>query len=173
METGPTNKLHDTAEAEERDVWWGAYAGRTMLPDFVLCGVLTAILVGIAWALRAWHGSTTIRYATQLCIAVLWIWQFGRWSYRMLAVNYRLTTRRLFCERGFHHPGSPGLELSEVVHVAVERGPLERLLRVGRIRVVTHGDPERQLVLEGVHDPEHIASEIRKHVSRRSHSAPS
>jgi membrane protein YdbS with pleckstrin-like domain len=154
----------DAGHAEETDVWWGSYAGRTMVPGFLLCALLTVAVVGVAWSLGAWHGSAPARYAAQVCIVVLWGAQVGRWAYRLLALNYRLTTQRLFEDRGFHHPGSLGIELDQITQVVVERGPLERLLGVGRVRVITQASSEQILVLEGIRNAEQVAAEIRRRV---------
>src|SRR5262249_44584768 len=36
-----------TAETEEVDIWWGSYAGRTMLPGFLVCLVVTIFLLAL------------------------------------------------------------------------------------------------------------------------------
>jgi hypothetical protein len=164
MERTPTPATEHSKdnEAQEIDVWWGGYAGRTMVPSFVLCGVLTAGIVIIAWSLGGWHGSSLTRYSAQLSIGAIWVVQIARWVYRIVTINYRLTSHRLYCERGFHHPGSPGIELASISDVVVEQSALERFLRVGRIRIVAENNPALPLVLEGVWDPEHVAKEVRK-----------
>ncbi len=155
-----------TDDSEEVEVWWGSYAGRTMVPDFVLCGLLTVGIFGAAWYSGAWNGSEPLRLTAQLLAGALWLLQGGRWAYRVVSINYRLTTRRLFCDRGFYHPANREVELAHVNHVLVIRGPLERLLGVGRIRVVLQDRTTQPLVLEGVSAPESIAMTIREQVRR-------
>src|SRR5262249_12897306 len=79
---------------EEVDLWWGAYAGRKMLPEFVLCGIITALLFAMAWYFRTWHGNV-VRYLVQLAMGAVWLSELAKWAYRLVACGYRLTTRRV------------------------------------------------------------------------------
>src|SRR4029077_1101477 len=36
-------------ENQETDIWWGAYAGRTMTPSFIICVLLTGLLILLVW----------------------------------------------------------------------------------------------------------------------------
>jgi hypothetical protein len=151
----------DPDEDQEADVWWGAYAGRTMLPSFVACGLLA---LGIAFA--AWYVARTDpalpfppRYAAYSLIALVWLVQLLRCGYRTVTINYRLTTRRLFWDRGFRNP-SLAVDLSRIKSVTVQPArPFERALGIGRLRIdVADADP---LVLDGVHQPEAVAERLR------------
>jgi len=154
-------------QAEEVDVWWGSYAARTLTPSFVLCGLFSVAVIGVALYLGAWHGgSSLVRYSAHAVIGTLWLIQLGRWAYRVVAINYRLTTRHLYIERGFRHPGKPGIELAQVRQALVARGRLERWLGVGRICIFVR-KAETPVVLEGVRDPERIALKIRQQVEAR------
>src|SRR5258708_35307141 len=84
---------------EEVDVWWGSYAGPKLIPGAVLYGSLTAVLFGLAWYFREWHGNV-VRYWVQVAMALLWSVQIARWSYRLISTSYRLTTRRLLYYNG-------------------------------------------------------------------------
>jgi hypothetical protein len=151
--------------AEEVDVWWGAYAGRALVPSFILCGLLTILILGGGLYYGVFHGTFLPRTAVHGSIGTIWLIQLWRWLYRIVAINYRLTTRRLFIERGFRHPGAPGIELSQIRQVVVSRGILERKLGVGRIHLLLQGSDSLQ-TLKGVRDPDLVALEIRKHMKR-------
>jgi membrane protein YdbS with pleckstrin-like domain len=155
-------------EEQEVDVWWGSYAGRTMAPDFVVCGLLTAATLGLAWYFRTWHGGNVVRTVALALTALLWLVQVGSATYRVVAVNYRLTTQRLFYDYGFFWPIRHEVDLAKIAQVLVERGPLERLMGVGRIRVLLEGSAMPPIVFEGVRNPEHVAAEIRRKVERTS-----
>jgi membrane protein YdbS with pleckstrin-like domain len=149
--------------AEEVDVWWGAYAGRTMAPHFVACAVATLLILIMAWSIGAWRGAAVVRYGAELLVAGIWLAQTAVWIYRMLAINYRLTTRHLYCERGFSHPGRPGIDLGHIVSVAMTQGPVERWLGVGRVSITITGISS-PLILEGVRHPESVVAQIDKQV---------
>lgn len=155
-------------EGQEVDVWWGSYSGRTMLPSFGVCGLLTLAIAGVSLYLvwgKDYH-STLVRYAAYLAVGVIWGLQLGRWAYRTVSINYRLTNRCLFRDRGFRHPSAGQVALAQVREVRVEEGSrLERFLGIGRVRVVG-GNGAEVLMLEGVYDPEGAANTIRKQVEQ-------
>lgn len=163
----PQAENHQTlpsAESEERDRWWGSYAGRAMLPAFVLLGLFTALLLGFGWYRQVWHGQSTARHLGIGLTALLWLLQGFLLLYRILTMNYRLTSRRLFIERGFGHPNYRFISLVEVGQISVERSRWERWLRIGRVRITPRAPNQPPLVLLGVIRPDHVAVEIRKEV---------
>jgi hypothetical protein len=152
-------------KTQEVDVWWGAYAGRTMVPSFVLCGLVTAaVLGGGAYLALAYDPPPLhLRYIAYALLAALWLVQLLRCGYRTISITYRLTTHRLLRDHGFIRPAAGEVLLACITAVRVKRSPLERLLGVGRVIVVSEEKAGR-LVLHGVHRPERIALKIRRWV---------
>jgi membrane protein YdbS with pleckstrin-like domain len=149
-------------EEEETDIWWGSYAGRTMLPGFLLCLVVTIILLAVDAYLGSRQSRSDLISSAVLGLAgALWLFQGTRWLYRMIALNYRLTNRRLLYTRGFKLPESWAVDLADITGVDVLSGPFERLLGVGRLRIQVDGNSP-PLVLDGVLAPEHVARTIRR-----------
>ncbi len=147
-------------QAEEVDVWYGAYAGRATLPRLIQLLLLSSLIIVLAWSLGAWRGVNAARYTALAVIAALWFVQAVAWLIRAIGLSYRLTSRRLFYQFGFRHPGQPGIELRRITQVAVEANRMERWLDVGRLRIlVDHGPP---LVLDGVRHPFHVAKQIER-----------
>jgi hypothetical protein len=138
-----------------------------MTPGFVLCGLLTAAILGLAWLAAFRLGSYLPQHAAQLLIGALWLGQAGRWAYRQVAVNYRLTTRRLLVNRGFFWTANRAVELSAIRQVVVIPGPWPRWLRTGRLQIVLEDPNQPPLVLEGVCDPEQVALKIRTQTRHR------
>jgi membrane protein YdbS with pleckstrin-like domain len=150
-------------ETQETDIWWGSYAGRTMLPGFLLCLVVTIFLLAVEGYLGSRHWRSDLISSAVLALAgALWLFEGTRWVYRTVAVNYRLTNRRLLYTRGFTFPDSWAVELSRISEVVVMRSPIERLLGVGRIRIQVEDRNSPPLVLDGVLAPEHVARTIRR-----------
>jgi membrane protein YdbS with pleckstrin-like domain len=153
------------SELEETDVWWGSYAGRAMLPGFLLCLLLTIILLVLDWHFGNRHSRSDLISSGILgLIGAVWLFQGTRWFYCLIAVNYRLTNRRLFYSRGFKLPDTWAIDLTHITKVAVERGPAERLLGLGRIRIHVQDRDSQRYVLDGVTAPEHVARTIRRRV---------
>jgi hypothetical protein len=149
---------------QETDVWWGAYSWRALLPVMVASVLLTALVIGCAWYLVSWRGIVQLRYGAHVLLVLFWLGQLGRWAYLMVGLNCRLTTRRLFLERGFRHPGRPGLSLAAIGQVVVSRRPFQSFCDVGQVLIFEAGAAQPTMVLEGIRGPEHIAMLIRKQV---------
>ncbi len=134
----------------ERDLWWGGYAGRTMVPSFAVCVVATVAFIGLAvqlWKRQLVHGETA-RWGVYLAAGLLWFAQMFRWAYRLSGYNYRLTDRRLYIIKGFSRRRLRIVSLDSLEAVAVIQNLAERSLGVGRLRVIAEG--LGQLTLPGV-----------------------
>ncbi|HEV2948359.1 MAG TPA: hypothetical protein VGX70_13355 [Gemmataceae bacterium] len=173
---GIVNKLERKTEPhidenQETDIWWGSYAGRTMIPGFVVCILLTTLIIWGVWLI--WpepdNRPHLERYTTYILAGAVWSFQLIRWGYRILAINYRLTTHRLFCQRGFQRAGMTAIDLAKIATVRIERAPLENQLKVGRLRIIPVDPSQPPLLLEGVWRPNQIAALIMKQVQQARH----
>jgi len=155
-------------ENQETDIWWGAYAGRTMMPSFVVCAFLTGLIVWGVWMFWPKNENRPYleRYTTYILVGAVWIFQLIRWGYRIVAINYRLTTRRLFCQRGFQTAATTAIDLAAIATVRIERATLENHLKVGRLRIVSVDNAPCPMLLEGVYNPDQIAALIMSQVQQ-------
>jgi hypothetical protein len=153
----------ESADDQEVDAWWGSYAGRTMLPSFIVCGILTAITIAGAWLVWWRHELDTLpaRYSAYALIGPLWLFQLGRWLYRILTLSYRLTNRRLIIARYFSYAPFVEIPLTRVGNVLVELNPFDRWTGVGRLRILGRENGEVVRIIEGVLEPDRIANMIR------------
>ena len=136
-----------------------------MLPSFVLCLIVTVLLLVLDWYLGIRNLRTDLISSAILSLAgALWLFEGTRWVYRMIAVNYRLTNCRLLYTRGFKVPDNWTVDLARVSQVSVLRSPLERLLGVGRIHIQVQDSSLPPLILEAVLAPERVARTIRRRV---------
>jgi hypothetical protein len=165
IERGSAEIDRDVSD-EEVDLWWGSFSGRTLAPDFVICGLLTVTTLGLAWYFRTWHGASVVRSVALVLTGLFWCAELAHVAYRCIAVNYRLTTRALYYDYGFFWPVRIEHSLSDIAQVVVERNLFERLLGVGRLRVLAKDAALPQVVFQGVRDPDRIAMEIRKQVEK-------
>jgi membrane protein YdbS with pleckstrin-like domain len=141
---------------QELDLWWGSYSGWTMLPSFLVCLLLTG---GIGW-----FGFTVARPMAQTIIlgasGLLWLVQLARWSHRFFSFNYRLTTRRVFIDRGFLFPDRLQVELGGIVRTDMTQNRFERLMGIGKVRLCLRDKGHEILVLAGVKDPQTVVGRI-------------
>src|SRR5260370_819014 len=158
---------HPPYANQETDIWWGAYAGRTMIPSFVICALLTGLLVWGVWIFWPKNEDRPYleRYTTYILVGAVWLFQLIRWGYRIVGINYRLTNRRLFCQRGFYTPIA-AIDLASITTVRIERDALEGYLKVGRLRIVPVDNGKPPMLLEGLYNPDQIAALIMNHVQQ-------
>ena len=150
-------------EAEEEvQLWTGAYSVRMFLPALVLGLPLTGALFALA---RFWdpdNENNYLRFGVEGVLALTWLVLLALACQRVLGTEYMLTNKRLYCRRGFGHPGRAGVDLSSFLEVRVKQSSLERLLRAGRIVLSKGGAEGSACVLSGVPDPERVAALFRK-----------
>jgi hypothetical protein len=150
-----------SVQDEEVDVWWGAYSGWTMLPAFVIALLLTGGWAGGCWSLAS---ADLARFLFFCGASLLWLGLLARWLWRVFGYNYRLTNRRLFQDRGVIYTNALQGDLTDVAHIVVARAGWERLLGLGRVRVVLNNG--KTLVLSGVRQPGRMAELLRDCVKK-------
>lgn len=164
-ESKPSPPPSPNDQAQERDLWWGGFSGRTMFPSFVVCFLLTVGLAMLGWYLfLRWlpHHGDPIRYAVYALAGSVWVFQLVRWGYRVVAMNYRLTTQRLFYSDGFLYPPRNAIELAKLDQIRVEQTWVEKQVGVGRIRIMLVNEKGAPVVLAGVRTPQRIGEVIEK-----------
>lgn len=86
---------------------------------------------------------------------------FSIW-YRVYSKKYRLTTQRLFIERGLIARQIDEVELFRLKDVTVSQGILQRIFRAGAVTVISTDDTNPRVVLQNIGCPVEIKEHIRK-----------
>src|SRR5215470_6571479 len=92
-----------SSDPSQPDLAWRGYSGWAMLPSFLVCLLLSAVLLMSSWFFDEAKGIVhQIGSLTVFALAVaIWIVQLFRWFYRGACYVYRLTPHSLFVDRGF------------------------------------------------------------------------
>jgi len=146
---------------EEVDVWWGSYAFRGLLPALAASLVLTALIAWGSW-LFVPHGWKELAFIS--LGSLLWAGQALRGCHRYFGYNYRLTTHRLFRDRGVLRPHTIRVNLADVAHVAVRRFGLDRLGGLAQIRITL--EDSTYVVLEGIAHSAQVVELLRSAVQK-------
>ena len=163
LDSCPPAQVGAKPTEEETDLWWGSYSGWALVPSIVLCVGLT-VLIGLgslAWVERGWVRLTFLGMG-----GTLWFVQGLRWAYRYFSFNYRLTTRRIFRDKGFWSPERVQVDLGHVTQVTITQNGIERLVGVGRVVLHLSGCQATELTLEGIAHPQQIAPFLRDHADK-------
>ena len=77
-----------------------------------------------------------------------------------LSVEYTLTTQRLIHKHGLLHRVTNRVEVIDIDDVSYSQGPIERLLGVGTIKLLSSDVSDPQLVLRGIDNVQKVATLI-------------
>jgi len=137
-----------------------------------------------------WKGRTDVRHfggsilvfvaaAAMLMIATLgwmpaggWFWCFVvivavglfgafRIALRILGTRYRLTTERLFIDRGIIRQTIDQIELIRVDDLRVTKGLIDRVFGLGNVEILSTDFTDKDIKIDGVADADAIAELIR------------
>lgn len=118
----------------EQEIWAGSYSEKAMAGPaigaalLVIVGFVVVVMTGgdpVAWMVLG-VGAVIVFGALGLTVLA-----------RKLTVSYRLTSYRLFHEKGLLNRTRDRIEVIDIDDVTLTQGLIERMLNVGTIRIVT------------------------------------
>lgn len=143
---------------DETDVHRRSFDAAALVPSTVILGLFTLAAVTLA---KPFVPARFVTELVSLPLLALWTGQIIFGGYRMFAYRYRMTSRRLFCERGRLYPADEPLELSTISKVEVRQTRLQDWLDVGDVIVTPEESSGRPAIeLTGVRWPEKLAALI-------------
>jgi membrane protein YdbS with pleckstrin-like domain len=148
-------------------LWEGSFSKLAMLGSWVAAGVVSVVV--IVWGFVAGFDARTWGFALT-ALAVLWILLLVRLIYMQLSVHYKLTSQRFVHERGLLWRQQDRIETIDIDDVAVQQGPVQRMLGVGTVRLTSSDRSTPEFVLVGIEDVRKVASlidEARRHERRK------
>lgn len=150
----------DGAELEpqvEKELW----VGHTNWKHFA-----DLILVALGWSVIAVIVGFTMPRVMAWIVGVMaalgWLYVAGRILHAILNYRYRLTTQRLFIERGILSRTIDQAELIRVDDVRIHKTLLNRFTGLGSIEIFSTDTSDRQVTIRGVPQPEQVADTIRQ-----------
>ncbi len=151
----------------ESDLWtgrphWKHYAGRIALWGVGNLGL--AVLAG--WLSMRVEWMTFWRTAALVAglLVVSAVVMLGKMVLTILGTRYRLTSQRLFVERGILSQTVDQLELIRVDDVRLHKTLVDRFFGLGTILLVSTDATDRQVEIVGVADATSVAEAARSHM---------
>jgi len=152
----PTAAAAATDPASEQPVWQGRPSWKYYFWHWIiwLVASIVAVYVGsqggwLPWALLG----SAILLAIVLLIELIQVY----------SIRYRLTTQRLFFDRGILSRTTDQTELVRVDDVRVHRTLFDRIFGTGTIILTSTDQTDRTPTLRGINDPLPVSEEIRRH----------
>ncbi len=162
LEKSKTNAANQAPRKPEKDLWsgrprWPHFLTATPLVIVVILLVAAAFVDGWYWFVLAAAG-VTCAWAVRIAI-------------RIWALGYRLTTERMFTERGIISRTIDQIELIRVDDIRVRQTLIDRVFGLGSVDVLSTDFTDRAIIIEGIRDAHQVAEMIRSHMrSARQHS---
>ncbi len=147
---------------EEREVWRGRMSWKNLAGQWFLWGAGTLLLIWLWWRLRtpdsgAWFGWLVLIVILGAAAAM-----FVRGALRVYGTHYRLTSQRLFIERGILSRTTDQTELYRVDDVRTHQSLLNRVFGVGDVELVAPSDPTQPSIrIVGIEGPAAVAEHVR------------
>lgn len=143
---------HSTAD--EQELWQGDYSMKAMagLGAGLILLTIAAIVIGVV----AGAGSTGWMVILGV-VGLSWLAYFAVSLYRKFSFHYELTTHRLKHREGFLFRSMDRIELIDVSDVVLKMGPVQAMMNVGNIHVVSSDVSHPLLVMWGIPDARKIA----------------
>jgi membrane protein YdbS with pleckstrin-like domain len=155
------------APGAERDLWvgrthWKHYAGRLSL--WLAGNVLVIVLLWWLADRVKWLGAAGVFWLTVAILVISGLLVVGRVFLTILGHRYRLTTQRLFIERGILSQTVDQTELIRVDDVRLYKSLLDRLFGLGSVALTSTDASDREVLIVGVAEPDKVAEAIRSHM---------
>jgi len=153
--------------SQEEELWVGRPSWRHYYPLWILwtLGALVFAIFGI-WLRHnvSWLSGRWSAYTIALIILLSGLYVLIRVVLKVYGLRYRLTTQRLFIERGLIARSIDQTELIRVDDVRVRQGVFDRIFGVGTVEVMSTDVSDAQASIVGVENPQQIAEHIRQHM---------
>ncbi len=151
----------------ETDLWTGRthimhYGFRIIFWVVAMIGVT----IGLYYTSSRWEGLTGWTAFLIWCVTTMLtgLVILTKAALVILGRRYRLTTQRLFIERGIISQTIDQTELIRVDDVRVHKTIVDRLFGLGSVEVMGTDATDQHLMIEGVVSPEQVAESIRSHM---------
>lgn len=154
-------------ELPERELWQGSYSKLGMIGSWLSAAVFSVAMLLLAalasFSGRAWLISLSL-------IVLVWVALVIRLLYLQLSRHYYLTSQKFSHERGLLWRETDRIEAIDIDDVSFSQGPVERMLGVGSIRILSSDQSHPAMELPGIENVRAVASlidEVRRQERRK------
>jgi membrane protein YdbS with pleckstrin-like domain len=154
---GPLPFAPTTGDDQEEVLWQGQFSKLAMIGAW-LAGVVFTIAVVAVGVFASFTGSAWAIAAG--VIVLVWLGLVLRLLYLQLSLHYYLTNQRFIHERGLLWREVDRIETIDIDDVGVVQGPVERMLKIGSIRLRSSDATTPEFMIQGIENVRQVASLI-------------
>ncbi len=154
---GDKNPIENDAE---RIIWRGGYSSKNMLGAFFGAVVVTAAILFAVLKIQPLQENRAVWWTMTALIALIWIGLIGVTGYRKLSRHYEITSQRLKHRKGIFLRQMDRIEMIDIDDVSYRQGPIQALLNVGTIQLLSSDTSHPNLLMPGISNIDQVANLI-------------
>lgn len=159
---GHSPELDPVAEDE---LWQGRTSWKHFT-DLILVAGGWSLVAAFVWLKASPETSAAIGWVAFTVSALGWSYVLGRILFAMLNYRYRLTTQRLFIEKGIFGRTIDQTELIRVDDLRIYKSFLNRVMGLGTIEIFSTDTSDRKVLILGIENPDELADSVRERMRR-------
>lgn len=142
---------------DEQELWSGNYSVKSMAGQWIVLGLLTVAAIALLLVFGAvqWVVLTVLGI-----LGVIWVFMVGVMYYRKWSYHYELTTQRIKHREGFIFRSQDRIELIDISDVKLKQGPIQAMMNVGNVHVISSDESHPLLIMLGLADAKKVADLI-------------
>lgn len=148
------------SDTPEETLWEGRFSPKAMVGAWIGMGVIDAVLMILAVYLLI--GRNSYWWTPIVLMMLLDLVIIVRYLIKRISIRYRLSNHRFFHEEGILNRTVNPIDLITINDVAFEQGLIERMMGVGRIKIMSTDTSDPILWVEGIEDVQTVATMIDK-----------
>ena len=144
-------------DEEERELWQGSFSKLAMIGSWIGAGVFTLVvfIAGVVSGFGGWSWLTAVGV-----IVFVWLVLIIRLLYLQLSRHYYLSNQRFVHEQGLLWREINRVEAIDIDDVSFVQGPIERMLGVGTVKILSSDESHPAIDLPGIENVRAVASLI-------------
>lgn len=161
---GPLSPKSDGPPHRERPLWDGRPSWRAHYGTWALCVLSCAVAIAVVH--RFTDTGSSLRVWVWAVAAAASIALLVREALLVYGQRYRLTSLRLFVDRGILMRVTDQTELYRVDDVRIRQSVVDRMVDTGDIEILGSDMSDESIVLRSVHCPAEVAENLLRHVRK-------
>ncbi len=145
---------------QERVLWEGGFSAKSMLSAVLGSALITGMLVIAVVRIQTLNENRLVWWTLAAIIGAIWLGLICIVLYRKLAQHYEMTNQRLKHRRGLLIRQIDRIELIDIDDVSYRQGPIESLMGVGTIKLLSSDTSHPTLVMPGIANVSEVANLI-------------
>jgi membrane protein YdbS with pleckstrin-like domain len=165
----PQSHMGAPPPEDERPVWSGNPSWKAYFPHFVLMAIwVSAASMAYLYVIRPNVTDPTIGIAVYAGLALVGVlYLLFKIVYGRYYMHYRLTTQRIFLEKGLLGKTVDQTELVRVEDVQFRQNVYQRMMSIGNVHVLAHDLTDGQIIIKNIDEPSQVSEHIRTYTQKR------